>query len=125
MHEESRFSNRSGVYSQYSVSGLWVGKDNASGKPGYLEPLGSDAELLIENSYDNNSSISLVSGAARVRVGDTYQQTLSSRTANASGNSLSVSSVPAEVSLNGHRNLISMPAYLTIQPSDFEVRFLS
>ncbi|MDP6730616.1 MAG: hypothetical protein QF675_11590, partial [SAR324 cluster bacterium] len=120
---ESRFSSRSGVYSKYAVSGFWVGWDSISSKPVYVEPLGSDAKLLIENSYDTNTSISLTSGSAQVRIGDSYEQTLSARNANASGGSLSVSSIPAKISLDGPRNLISMPVYLTIQPSDFEFRF--
>ena len=120
---ESRFTSRSGVYSQYPVTGLWVGWDSQSGKPVYVEPLGADAELLIENTYDNQSAISLASGSAKIRIGDSYGQTLNSRSANAAESSLSVSSVPSKVALNGPRNLIAMPAYLTIQPSDFEFRF--
>ena len=50
---DSRFTSRSGVYSQYPVTGLWVGWDSQTGKPVYVEPLGADAELLIENTYDN------------------------------------------------------------------------
>ena len=96
---------------------------HSSGKPVYVEPLGADAELLIENQYNNDSDVSLVSGSVRIRIGDNYAQTLNSRNANSEGLSLSVSNVPARVALNGPRNLISMPAYLTIQPSDFEFRF--
>ena len=120
---ESRFTSRSGVYSQYPVTGLWVGWDIQSGKPVYVEPLGADAELLIENTYDNQSAISLASGSAKIRIGDSYGQTLNSRSANATESSLHVSNVPSKVALNGPRNLIAMPAYLTIQPSDFEFRF--
>ena len=105
------------------MTGLWVGWDSQTGKPVYVEPLGADAELLIENTYDNQSAISLVSGSAKIRIGDSYGQTLNSRSANAAESSLSVSSVPSKIALNGPRNLIAMPAYLTIEPSDFEFRF--
>ncbi|MDP6206630.1 MAG: hypothetical protein QF457_12620, partial [SAR324 cluster bacterium] len=83
----------------------------------------ADAELLIENTYDNRSAISLSSGSAKIRIGDSYGQTLNSRSANATESSLNVSNVPSKVALNGPRNLIAMPAYLTIEPSDFEFRF--
>jgi len=34
-----------------------VGWDSQSGKPVYVEPLVADAELLIENTYDNQSAL--------------------------------------------------------------------
>ena len=93
----------------FPISGdrTWVGWDSQSGKPVYIEPLGADAELLIENTYDNQSAISLASGSAKIRIGDSW------RTWTASANDRV--GLSEQCSFQGcpewARNRIAMPAY--------------
>ena len=112
-----RTSQRTGVSSEYAVTGKWVGVDSISGKPIYVQSASSDATLEITNEYDNTTSISLSAGTAEYRIGDALPSSLSS--------TLNVKSIPASITMNGSRNLVALPAYTSIAPASFENHFSS
>tara|TARA_B100000700_G_C15012095_1_gene841489 strand:- start:182 stop:2281 length:2100 start_codon:yes stop_codon:yes gene_type:complete len=111
----SRTSLRSGVDSEYSFIGQWVGTDSSTGKPVYVQSASSDAVLVLENAYDNITNVRLASGTAKIRIGDGE---LSSFTG-----TKSVNNIPASVTMSGSRNLIAIPSYTSIVPASFENQF--
>jgi len=112
-----RTSQRTGVSEEYTSSGQWVGVDTSSGQPVYVQSASTDATLVLENSYDNTTNVSLSSGTAYLRIGEALPSALSG--------TVSVSNAPASVSMNGPRNLISLPAFTTIATTSFESQFSS
>jgi hypothetical protein len=110
-----RTSLRTGVSAEYSTTGQWVGVDTTSGKPIYIQSASSDATVVLENAYDNTTNVSLSSGTADLRIGDASPSALSG--------TVSVSSSPASVTMSGTRNLISLPAFTTIETTSFESQF--
>ena len=112
-----RTSQRSGVSSEYATSGQWIGVDTTSGKPVYVQSASSGATLVLENAYDNTTNVSLTSGTAELRIGDALPSALSG--------TVSVSSIPASITMSGSRNLVSLPAYTSIAPASFESQFSS
>jgi hypothetical protein len=110
-----RTSSRTGVSAEYSKTGQWVGVDTASGKPIYVQSASSDATVVLENAYDNTTNVSLSSGTADLRIGEASPSALIG--------TVSVSSIPASVTMSGTRNLISLPAFTTIATSSFESQF--
>ena len=112
-----RTSQRGGVSSEYATTGQWVGVDSTSGKPVYVQSASAGATLVLENAYDNTTTVSLSAGTADLRIGDTLTSALSG--------TVSVSSTPASVTMSGSRNLVSLPAYTSIVPASFESQFSS
>ena len=112
-----RTSQRGGVSSEYATTGQWVGVDSTSGKPVYVQSASAGATLVLENAYDNTTTVSLSAGTADLRIGDVLPTALSS--------TVSVKSTPASVTMSGSRNLISLPAYTSIAPASFESQFSS
>jgi len=112
-----RTSQRGGVSSEYATTGQWVGVDSTSGKPIYVQSASAGATLVLENAYDNTTTVSLSAGTADLRIGDALPTALSS--------TVSVKSTPASVTMSGSRNLISLPAYTLIAPASFESQFSS
>jgi len=112
-----RTSQRGGVSSEYATTGQWVGVDSTSGKPVYVQSASAGATLVLENAYDNTTTVSLSAGTADLRIGDALPTALSS--------TVSVKSTPASVTMSGSRNLISLPAYTLIAPASFESQFSS
>ena len=110
-----RTSLRSGVSAEYSTTGQWVGVDTTSGKPVYVQSASSGATVVLENAYDNTTNVSLSSGTADLRIGDALPSAISG--------TVSVSSIPASVTMSGTRNLLSLPAFTTIETSSFESQF--
>ncbi|MED5516115.1 MAG: hypothetical protein VYE65_05005, partial [SAR324 cluster bacterium] len=110
-----RSSTRTGVSSEYSETGQWVGVDTTSGKPVYVQSPSSGATVVLENAYDNITNVSLSSGTANLRIGDESPTAFSG--------TVSVSNVPASVTMSGARNLVSLPAFTTISPASFESQF--
>ncbi|MDP6488824.1 MAG: hypothetical protein QF825_10840 [SAR324 cluster bacterium] len=110
-----RSSLRGGVSAEYSKTGQWVGVDTTSGKPIYVQSASSDATVVLENAYDNTTNVSLSSGTADLRIGEASPSALIG--------TVSVSSIPASVTMSGTRNLISLPAFTTIATSSFESQF--
>lgn len=110
-----RTSQRTGVLSEYTVTGKWVGVDTTSGKPVFVQSASSDATLLVSNEYDNTTSVSLSQGTAQYRIGNDLPSSLSG--------TLSVKSTPASVAMNGSKNLVALPAYTSIAPASFESYF--
>jgi hypothetical protein len=110
-----RTSQRGGVTSEFATTGQWIGVDIISGKPVYVQSASSGATLVLENAYDNTTNVSLSSGSAEYRIGNSLQGALSG--------TLPVSSTPASVTMSGSRNLVSLPAYTTIAPASFESQF--
>jgi len=112
-----RTSQRGGVSSEYATTGQWVGVDSTSGKPIYVQSASTGATLVLENAYDNTTTVSLSAGTADLRIGDALPTALSS--------TVSVKSTPASVTMSGSRNLVSLPAYTSITPASFESQFSS
>jgi hypothetical protein len=112
-----RTSQRGGVSSEYATTGQWVGVDSTSGKPVYVQSASAGATLVLENAYDNTTTVSLSAGTADLRIGDVLPTALSS--------TVSVKSTPASVTMSGSRNLVSLPAYTLIAPASFESQFSS
>ncbi|RTZ89953.1 MAG: hypothetical protein DSY93_05625, partial [SAR324 cluster bacterium] len=112
-----RTSQRGGVSSEYATTGQWVGVDSTSGKPVYVQSASAGATLVLENAYDNTTTVSLSAGTADLRIGDALTSALSG--------TVSVSSTPASVTMSGSRNLVSLPAYTSIAPASFESQFSS
>jgi hypothetical protein len=112
-----RTSQRGGVSSEYATTGQWVGVDSTSGKPVYVQSASAGATLVLENAYDNTTTVSLSAGTADLRIGDVLPTALSS--------TVSVKSTPASVKMSGSRNLVSLPAYTLIAPASFESQFSS
>jgi len=112
-----RTSQRGGVSSEYATTGQWVGVDSTSGKPVYVQSASAGATLVLENAYDNTTTVSLSAGTADLRIGDALPTALSS--------TVSVKSTPASVTMSGSRNLVSLPAYTSIAPASFESQFSS
>jgi len=112
-----RTSQRGGVSSEYATTGQWVGVDSTSGKPVYVQSASAGATLVLENAYDNTTTVSLSAGTADLRIGDVLPTALSS--------TVSVKSTPASVTMSGSRNLISLPAYTSIAPASFESQLSS
>jgi len=112
-----RTSQRGGVSSEYATTGQWVGVDSTSGKPVYVQSASGGATLVLENAYDNTTTVSLSAGTAELRIGDALPTALSS--------TVSVKSTPASVTMSGSRNLVSLPAYTSIAPASFESQFSS
>ncbi|MCK5899933.1 hypothetical protein KAH02_03910, partial [bacterium] len=112
-----RTSQRGGVSSEYATTGQWVGVDSTSGKPVYVQSASAGATLVLENAYDNTTTVSLSAGTADLRIGDVLPTALSS--------TVSVKSTPASVTMSGSRNLVSLPAYTSIAPASFESQFSS
>jgi hypothetical protein len=112
-----RTSQRGGVSSEYATTGQWVGVDSTSGKPVYVQSASTGATLVLENAYDNTTTVSLSAGTADLRIGDALPTALSS--------TVSVKSTPASVTMSGSRNLVSLPAYTSITPASFESQFSS
>ena len=110
-----RTSQRTGVLSEYAVTGKWVGVDSTSGKPVFVQSASTDATLLVTNEYDNTTSVSLSQGTAQYRIGDDLPSSLSG--------TLNLNSTPASVAMNGSRNLVALPAYTSIAPASFESYF--
>jgi len=110
-----RTSQRGGVSSEYATTGQWVGVDSTSGKPVYVQSASAGATLVLENAYDNTTTVSLSAGTADMRIGDALPTALSS--------TVSVKSTPASVTMSGSRNLVALPAYTSITPASFESQF--
>ena len=73
-----RTSQRGGVSSEYATTGQWVGVDSTSGKPVYVQSASAGATLVLENAYDNTTTVSLSAGTADLRIGDVLPTALSS-----------------------------------------------
>tara|TARA_B110000967_G_scaffold176576_1_gene190099 strand:- start:152 stop:2032 length:1881 start_codon:yes stop_codon:yes gene_type:complete len=110
-----RTSQRSGVFAEFSTNGQWVGFDTTSDKPVYVQSASSGATVVLENSYGNTTNVSLSSGTAELRIGDALPSALTG--------TMSISSAPASVTMKGARNLVTLPAFTTISPSNFESQF--
>ena len=111
-----RTSQRGGVSSEYATTGQWVGVDSTSGKPVYVQSASAGATLVLENAYDNTTTVSLSAGTAEYCVLATHLPTALSST-------VSVKSTPASVTMSGSRNLVALPAYTSITPASFESQF--
>jgi hypothetical protein len=101
----------------YAQSGLLVGTDVTTGEPVFVSGTGN---LLIEQkldnqSQDNQSTIQMSSGSGNVRTGSGQSRSLSG--------TMTVSNVPKQVSVYLGNNLIALPSYTTVQPSEFERKF--
>ena len=101
----------------YTQSGLLVGTDVTTGEPVFVSGTGN---LLIEQkldnqSQDNQSTIQMSSGSGNVRTGNGQSRSLSG--------TVTVSNVPKQVSVYLGNNLVALPSYTTVQPSEFERKF--
>ena len=110
-----RSSTRSGVSSEYSITGQWVGIDSVSGEPVYIESASSNAVVELENAYDNITNVRLTSGTAKIRIGDNQPTSFTG--------TKSVNNSPASITMSGSRNLISIPSYTSVTPASFESQF--
>jgi len=111
----SRTSHRSGVASEYSMQGQWVGTDSSSGEPVYVQSASSNAVLVLENAYDNITNVRLTSGDAQIRIGDGAPSSFTG--------TISVNNSPASITMSGSRNLIALPSYTSVTPASFESQF--